>query len=199
MNATVIGKPIKRREDERFLRGQGRYVDDLRFPGETHAYFLRSPHAHARIRSIDTSAALAAPGVLAVFTGEDLKADNVGSLPCGWLITDVNGEPMKEPPHPPLAQGKVRYVGDHVAVVIAESYLQAKDAAELIEVDYEELPAVTETARALAPDAALASSSIRSSRWRGAGWKAEPAESTRVAPSARPETSQFHIIQPQVV
>lgn len=153
MNETGIGKSVKRREDERFLRGQGRYTDDIRFHGETYAYFLRSPHAHARIRGIDTSAALAAPGVLAVFTGEDLKADQVGSLPCGWLITDVDGNPMREPPHPPLAQDKVRYVGDHVAVVIAESYLQAKDAAELIEVDYEELPAVAATERALAADA----------------------------------------------
>lgn len=153
MNETGIGKSVKRREDERFLRGQGRYTDDLRFHGETYAYFLRSPHAHARIRSIDSSAAAAAPGVLAVFTGEDLKADNVGSLPCGWLITDVNGEPMREPPHPPLAQEKVRHVGDQVAVVIAESYAQAKDAAELIAVDFEELPAVVATAHALAADA----------------------------------------------
>src|SRR5690606_15676310 len=153
MNETGIGKSVKRREDERFLRGQGRYTDDIRFHGETYAYFLRSPHAHARIRGIDTSTALASPSVPAAVPGECLKADQVGSLPCGWLITDVDGNPMREPPHPPLAQDKVRYVGDHVAVVIAESYLQAKDAAELIEVDYEELPAVAATERALAADA----------------------------------------------
>lgn len=148
-NENGIGKAVRRREDERFLRGQGRYTDDLSFPGQTHAYFLRSPHAHARIGAIDTAAAREAAGVLAVFTGADLAADKVGGLPCGWQITDIHGEPMKEPAHPALAQGAVRYVGDQVAVVIAESYYQAKDAAELIEVDYEELPAVVSAARAL--------------------------------------------------
>ncbi|HKJ94479.1 MAG TPA: xanthine dehydrogenase family protein molybdopterin-binding subunit, partial [Gammaproteobacteria bacterium] len=150
---TGIGKAVERREDDRFLRGQGRYTDDFRFHGETYAYFLRSPHAHARINGIDTAEALKAPGVIAIFTGEDLKADNVGGLPCGWLITDVNGDPMREPPHPALADGTVRHVGDQVAVVIAETFYQAKDAAELVDVDYEMLPAVTATAHALDGDA----------------------------------------------
>ncbi|MGD8709172.1 MAG: xanthine dehydrogenase family protein molybdopterin-binding subunit [Ectothiorhodospiraceae bacterium] len=148
MSDTGIGKSVKRREDDRFLRGQGRYTDDMHFAGETAAYFLRSPHAHAEIKSIDTSAAKQAPGVVAVFTGEDLAADGIGGLPCGWQITDVDGNPMKEPAHPALAQGRVRYVGDHVAVVIAETYYQAKDAAELVDVDYEMLPAVVSTAQA---------------------------------------------------
>jgi carbon-monoxide dehydrogenase large subunit len=156
MNApTVIGQPIKRKEDVRFLTGGGTYTDDVSVPGQTHACFLRSPHAHARIRAIECSRAAAAPGVVRVFTGDDLARAKVNGLPCGWLITDVNGEPMKEPPHPLLAQGKVRYVGDHVAVVIAETLNQAKDAAELIEVDYEVLPAVVKVGDARKPDAPL--------------------------------------------
>src|SRR5690606_18987489 len=116
-----------------------------------YAYFLRSPHAHAKIRSIDTAKAAAMPGVVAVLTGEDLARDNVGGLICGWMIHSKDGTPMKAGPHPALAQGKVRYVGDHVAVVIAESLAQAKDAAEAVEVDYEVLPAVVDPAAAQKP------------------------------------------------
>jgi len=152
MNAPLIGQSVRRKEDYRFLTGSGTYTDDISQPGQAYAYFLRSPHAHARIRSIATHAALAAPGVVGIFTGADLEG-KVNGLPCGWLITDVNGQPMKEPPHPPLAQHKVRYVGDHVAVVIAETLNQAKDAAELIEVDYEALPAVVDPAAAREPGA----------------------------------------------
>ncbi len=137
-----IGKPLLRREDARFLTGAGQYTDDVVLPGQSFAFFLRSPYAHARIKSIDTSKAQAAPGVVAVFTGADLAEAKVGGLPCGWLIHSKDGSPMKEPPHPVLAQGKVRHVGDQVALIVAESILQAKDAAELIEVDYDELPAV---------------------------------------------------------
>ncbi|MBI4205425.1 MAG: xanthine dehydrogenase family protein molybdopterin-binding subunit [Betaproteobacteria bacterium] len=155
MNAPVIGQPIKRKEDYRFLTGSGMYTDDVTLPGQTYAYFVRSPHAHATIRSIDVSKARAAPGVIAIFTGDDLARAKVGGLPCGWLITDVNGQPMKEPPHPPLAQGKVRYVGDHVAVVIAETLNQAKDAAELVDVDYATLPAVVNAGDARKPGAAV--------------------------------------------
>ncbi len=150
MNAPLIGARIERKEDYRFLTGAGQYTDDVTLPGQTHAVFVRSPHAHATIKAIRKDKALKAPGVLAVFTGEDLK---VGSLPCGWLITDVNGQPMKEPPHPPLAQGKVRHVGDQVAVVIAETLDQAQDAAELLEVDYGVLPAVVDAAKARAKGA----------------------------------------------
>src|SRR5215467_8594484 len=150
---TYIGAAIKRKEDYRFLTGAGNYTDDVAMPHQTHAYFVRSPHAHAKIRRINKDKALKAPGVIAVFTGDDLAASKVGGLPCGWLITDVNGQPMKEPPHPPLAQGKVRYAGDHVAVVIAETLHQAKDAAELIDVDYEVLPAVVKVDDARKPGA----------------------------------------------
>ncbi len=143
-----IGQPLKRREDERFLTGVGQYTDDVVMHGQTYAAFLRSPQAHARIASIDTSAAKAAPGVIAVFTGADLADAKVGGLPCGWLIHSKDGSPMKEPPHPVLAQGKVRHVGDQVALVVAETLSQAKDACELIGVDYEELPAVIDIAKA---------------------------------------------------
>ena len=142
--ASLIGQPLRRREDARFLTGAGQYTDDVVLPGQSYAVFVRSPYAHARIRSIDTSAAKAAPGVLAIFTGADLADAKVGGLPCGWLIHSQDGSPMKEPPHPVLAQGKVRHVGDQLALVVAETLLQAKDAAELVAVDYEELPPVVD-------------------------------------------------------
>ena len=149
MTVTGIGASVKRVEDFRFLTGRGRYTDDIARPDQTYCYILRSPHAHARIKSIGTNKAAAAPGVVAVFTGADLEAAGVGGLPCGWLVKNKDGSPMAEPPHPPLAQGKVRYVGDQVAAVIAETREQARDAAELIEVDYEVLPAVLDMAKAL--------------------------------------------------
>src|SRR4029434_4899798 len=120
-----------------FLTGGGTYTDDVQLDRQTYAYFVRSPHAHATIKRINKGKALKAPGVVAVFTGEDLAAAKVAGLPCGWLITDVQGQPMKEPAHPPLAQGKVRYVGDHVAVVIADTYLQAQVACDLVDRDYD--------------------------------------------------------------
>jgi aerobic carbon-monoxide dehydrogenase large subunit len=142
-----IGQSILRKEDRRFLTGTGQFTDDVGAQNATHAYFLRSPHAHARIRGLDTSRAKAAPGVVAIFTGDDLTG--VNGLPCGWLITGTDGKPMNEPPHPVLAKGKVRHVGDPVALVIAESRNQAKDAAELIDVDYDVLPAVVNGVEAL--------------------------------------------------
>ncbi|WP_342642239.1 xanthine dehydrogenase family protein molybdopterin-binding subunit [Rhodoligotrophos ferricapiens] len=148
MNVTGIGQRVLRKEDRRFITGKGKYTDDINLPRQTYAYFLRSPHAHARIRAIDKAAAEAAPGVLAVLTGADLAEDKIGGLICGWMIHSKDGSPMKAGPHPALAQDKVRYVGDHVAVVIAETLNQAKAAAELVEVDYEALPAVVETAKA---------------------------------------------------
>ena len=151
--SNFIGEAVKRREDYRFLTGAGTYTDDVKLDHQTHAAFVRSPHAHAKIRRIDTSKARQAPGVVAVYTGDDIAGAKVAGLPCGWLITDVNGQPMKEPPHPVLAQGKVRYVGDHVAVVIAETQLEARDAAELVEVDYDVLPAVVDVADARKPGA----------------------------------------------
>ncbi len=153
MSATGIGAAVKRKEDFRFLTGRGNYTDDINQPGQTYAYILRSPHAHAKINGINTDAAKAAKGVLAVFTGEDMAG--VGGIPCGWGVNNKDGSPMNEPPHPALAIGKVRHVGDQVAVVVAESYAKAKDAAELIEVDYTELPAVAHMEAALAAGAPL--------------------------------------------
>ena len=148
--APHIGEPVKRKEDYRFLTGAGQYTDDIALAAQAHAVFVRSPHAHALVRSVSTDAARAAPGVIGVLTGADVAADKINGLPCGWLITSTNGEPMKEPPHPILALDTVRYVGDQVAMVVAETLEQARDAAELVEVDYDPLPAVVLVADAAA-------------------------------------------------
>ena len=137
-----IGAAVPRKEDQRFITGRGRYTDDINQPGQTYAYFVRSPHAHARITAIDTGSAAGMPGVLAVLTGEDAKADGLGNLICGWLVKSKDGSPMKMGAHPVLAVDRVRYVGDPVALIVAETYQQAKDAGEALAVDYEELPAV---------------------------------------------------------
>jgi carbon-monoxide dehydrogenase large subunit len=147
----LIGASVQRKEDYRFLTGNGQYTDDVVLPQQTYAVFLRSPYAHARIKSVDTAAAKQSPGVVAVFTGADMAADSVGGLPCGWLIHSVDGKPMNEPPHPVMAHTKARHVGDQVALVIAKSLKEAKDAVELIEVDYDVLPAVVDTAHAADP------------------------------------------------
>jgi carbon-monoxide dehydrogenase large subunit len=139
-----IGESVLRKEDYRFLTGAGQYTDDITLTRMTHAVFVRSPHAHARIKSVDTSAAKSAPGVIGVLEGKDVANDKINGLPCGWLITSTDGQPMKEPPHPILALDKVRYVGDHVVMVVAETLEQAKNAAELVEVDYEPLTAVVD-------------------------------------------------------
>ena len=150
---TTVGTPVRRREDYRFLTGQGTYTDDIDRPHQLHAYILRSPHAHARIAAIDTAAAAQAPGVAAVYTGKDMTAAGVGGLPCGWQVHSKDGSPMAEPPHPPLAVDHVRHVGDPVAAVIAESLEQAREAADLLEVDYVEEPSVVDPAEALKPGA----------------------------------------------
>ncbi len=148
-----IGASVRRKEDRRFLSGNGHYVDDMNRPGQTHAVMRRSDRPHAKIVSIDTEAAKAAPGVIAVYTGADLDADGIGGVPCGWQIHNKDGSPMAEPKHPVLAVGKVRHVGDPFAVVIAETKQQAKNAAELIEVEFEDLPAVATMKDAEAPGA----------------------------------------------
>jgi aerobic carbon-monoxide dehydrogenase large subunit len=150
MNAPegLVGARVQRKEDYRFLTGAGTYTDDVALPGQTYAVFVRSPHAHAVLKNVNTDKARSAPGVVGVFTGKDLADAKVGGLPCGWLITDVDGQPMKEPPYPSLAQGKVRHVGERVAIVVAETLAQAKDAAELVEVDYDVLPAVIDSVSA---------------------------------------------------
>ena len=149
MNAPVkgIGASSKRREDIRFLTGRGRYTDDINLMGQTHVAFVRSEVAHGRIKALDVSAAEAAPGVLKVFTAKDLE--DKGGLPTGWQVTDRHGQPMREPKHPILAEGKVRHVGEPIAAVVAETLAQAKDAAELVEVEIEELPAVIDMKRAV--------------------------------------------------
>ncbi len=155
MTSTGIGASVRRKEDHRFITGKGRYTDDINRPGQAHAYFLRSPHAHAKIKSLDVREAKSKPGVVAILTGDDIAADKVGGLICGWMIHSKDGTPMKAGAHPALAQGKVRYVGDHVAVVIAETLGEAKDAAEAIRVDYETLPAEVDTATAQRQGAAV--------------------------------------------
>jgi carbon-monoxide dehydrogenase large subunit len=148
-----IGQPVRRLEDRRFLTGRGQYMADIDLPRQLHAYFLRSPHAHAAIRGIDTSAASAAPGVALVGLGADLLADGIGSLPCHVALKNRDGTPIAKPKRLALASGRVRHVGDSVALVLAETLAQAREAAELIAVDYEPLPAAIDMEAALAGDA----------------------------------------------
>jgi len=143
-----IGASVRRKEDKKFLTGKGRYTDDISRPGQLHAYFIRSDVAHANIRSIDTSAAAKAEGVVAIYTGDDVAADGIGGPICGWVVPNRDGSSTHEPPHPILAQGKVRYVGDHVVAIVAETLEQAKSAAELVNITYEELAPVVDLASA---------------------------------------------------
>jgi len=152
MSETGIGAAVRRKEDLRFITGRGHYTDDFERPGQGHAFFLRSPHAHAKIVRIDAAALQDRPGVQ-VLTGADLAADKIGNLICGWMIHSKDGSPMRMAPHPALANGKVCHVGDPVAVVIADSLAEARDAAEQVSVDYEVLPAVADPARAQEPGA----------------------------------------------
>ncbi|MFG6498385.1 xanthine dehydrogenase family protein molybdopterin-binding subunit [Sulfitobacter sp. 1A13191] len=146
-----IGASSKRREDVRFLTGAGRYTDDINLRRQTHVFFLRSDVAHGRLTGVDTSAAEDMPGVLKIFTGADFA--EVGGMPCGWQVTDKHGQPMQEPKHPVLAHEKVRHVGEPIAAVVAETLAQARDAAEAIVVDIDELPAVVNMKDALKDDA----------------------------------------------
>src|SRR6202022_3229554 len=141
MNQFGLGQPVRRVEDRRFIPGRGRYLDDIGRPRQAYAFMLRSPHAHARIRAVDTAAALSAPGVLGVFTGEDLARDGLGTIPCLSGVTNRDGSPSVRPPHPAIAHDRVRHVGDTVAMVVAESVAAGRDAAELIAIDYEPLSA----------------------------------------------------------
>src|SRR5437879_13549312 len=153
MGVEGIGARVVRKEDRRFITGKGRYVDDIKLVGMTHAHFSRSPHAHAKVKSIDSSAAMTMPGVVGVLTGKQLVDDKVGNLICGWAITSRDGTPMKMGEWPAMAPETVRFVGQAVAVVIAETKNQAKDAAEAVVVDYEELPVVADIRSALKPGA----------------------------------------------
>jgi aerobic carbon-monoxide dehydrogenase large subunit len=154
MTTTGIGAAVKRREDFRFIKGLGKYTDDFNLPGQLYLYVLRSSAAHAKINRIDTSEATTTRGVT-VFTGADIDASGAGGLPCGWLVTGRDGSPMKEPKHPILAVGRVRHVGDPIAAVIADSYTKARDAAEKIVVDLEDLPAHVDMKKALTVGGAL--------------------------------------------
>jgi carbon-monoxide dehydrogenase large subunit len=146
-----IGQGIKRVEDVRLLRGAGRYLDDVNLPGQTHAVILRSMHANARVRAIDSTAARRAPGVLAVFTGADV--DGLGTMSMTLKRKRPDGSPMFARPHRGLTRDRVRYVGDPIALIVAETRAQAEDAADLVQVDYEPLPSVTATAEATQPGA----------------------------------------------
>jgi carbon-monoxide dehydrogenase large subunit len=146
-----IGQAVRRTEDLRLLTGRGRFTADLSLPGQLHAIFVRSPHAHAGVEAIDAAAALAGPGVVAVYTVADLEADGVGPLPCLAIPANRDGTPGKAPPRPALAKGRVRHVGEPVAVVVADSLAAARDAAELVDVRYRPLPAVAHTADATRP------------------------------------------------
>ncbi len=148
-----VGSAIKRKEDQRFLTGKGRYTDDMNRLGQAYAHIVRSPVAAAKIVKIDTTEAKSMPGVVAVFTGADLAADQLGGIPCGWQIHSKDGSPMVEPPHPALVVDQVRHVGDQVAVVIAETKNQAKEAAQAVDVEYEDVGVVATIDQALAEGA----------------------------------------------
>ncbi|WP_419693595.1 xanthine dehydrogenase family protein molybdopterin-binding subunit [Mesorhizobium muleiense] len=149
MGIEGVGARVARKEDKRFITGAGRYVDDMVVPGMKHAAFVRSPHAHAEIKKIDVKKAQAMPGVIGVLTGKELKADGIGNLICGWMIHSKDGSPMKMGAWSPLAFDRVRYVGDAVVVVVAETKGQARDAAEAVDISYEELKAVVDAPKAL--------------------------------------------------
>ena len=153
MGDFAIGQGIPRFEDARLITGGGRYIDDIVLPGMAHGVVLRSPHAHAKIRSIDVAAAKAAPGVLAVLTAADIRASGCGDLPGHSGLKRRDGSPMYQPRYPVLAEDRVRWVGDGVAFVVAETTVKAMDAAELIAVDYEPLQAIVSTADAASPGA----------------------------------------------
>jgi carbon-monoxide dehydrogenase large subunit len=153
MGVEGIGASVVRKEDKRFITGKGRYVDDIKLVGTTYAHFIRSPHAHAKVKGIDSSEAMKMPGVVAVLTGQQIVDDKVGNLICGWAITSKDGTPMRMGAWPAMAPETVRFVGQAVAVVIAETRNQAKDAAEAVVVDYEELPAVPDIRSAIKPGA----------------------------------------------
>ena len=150
---SLIGSKVERKEDKKFLTGKGRYTADINLVNQTYAYFVRSPHARAKINSVDTSKASKASGVVAIFTGDEIAKEKIGGLIAGWKIVSQDGKDMKVPNHPPLAKDFVNYVGDHVAVVIAESLEEAKNASELVNVSYKTQKAVVNTGDAMNSEA----------------------------------------------
>jgi len=191
-----IGASTKRREDIRFLTGLGQYTDDISLTGETHAVFARSEVANGIIKSIDTSAAENMPGVLAVFTGDDFV--DVGGNPAGWLINSRDGEPMKEPKRPVLAHGKVRHVGDAYAAVIAETAEQARDAAEAIEIDIDEQPAVVDMKAAL-EGGALVHDEIGTNQCFDWGWIEDNRAATDEAIKNAPHVTTLELVNNRLV
>jgi len=194
-----IGASSKRREDVRFLTGRGQYTDDLAMQGQVHAVMVRSTVAHGKIVSIDTSAAEAMPGVLAVFTGADFA--EVGGNPAGWLINSRNGEPMREPKRPVLAHGKVRHVGDAYAAVIAETLQQAKDAAEAVAAgtEIEELPAIVDMAEALANSDNRVHDEIPDNECFDWGWIEDNREAVDAAMKAADHVTTLELVNNRLV
>ncbi|RMA42061.1 xanthine dehydrogenase family protein molybdopterin-binding subunit [Rhodophyticola porphyridii] len=192
-----IGASSKRREDLRFLTGEGRYTDDINLAGQAYVYFLRSDMAHARINRIDTSTAENMPGVLRVFTGADFEA--VGGIPCGWQVTDRQGNPMQEPAHPVLARGKARHVGDPIAAVVAETYAQARNAAEAIEMDLDELPAVVDMKAALADDAPKVHDELDGNLCYDWGWIEDNKAATDAAFEAAAHVTTLELVNQRLV
>src|SRR6476646_6985683 len=150
MASRILGSAIKRREDPRLVTGQARYTDDFVLPGMVYMSVVRSPYAHARIRSLDTTKAAAMPGVLGVYTGQQMKDAGFGPIPCAWVVP---GSDTKTPPYPPIAIDVVRYAGNAVAIVVAEDRYQARDATDAVEVEYEPLPVTVDAFKATQPGA----------------------------------------------
>jgi aerobic carbon-monoxide dehydrogenase large subunit len=192
-----IGDSTKRREDIRFLTGKGRYTDDINLRGQAYAYFLRSEVANGRINGIDSSAAADMPGVLAIMTGDDFTG--MGGNPAGWLINSRDGEPMKEPKRPVLAHGKVRHVGDAYAMVVAETYQQARDAAAAIEADITELPAVVDMAQALADSSNLVHDEIGTNQCFDWGWIEDNRAAVEAAFESAPHITTLELTNNRLV
>jgi carbon-monoxide dehydrogenase large subunit len=192
-----IGQPVTRVEDTRFTTGHGSYIDDLNLEDQAYAIFVRSPYAHALIKNIDTKDARTLPGVVAVYTVEDLKADNIGNVPCGAPAMNKDGSPCVMPPRPALAEAAVRHVGDAIAVVIAETIEQAKDAAEQVWIDYELLDAVVETSRAMDSDVTQIWEQAENNRC--FDWEAGNVEATEKAFSNAAKVVELTLINNRVV
>jgi carbon-monoxide dehydrogenase large subunit len=192
-----IGASNKRREDIRFLTGEGNYTDDINLAGQGYVVFARSQVAHGRIKSLDTSAAAAMPGVIRVFTGKDFEG--VGGIPCGWEITDRFGEKMQEPAHPVLAQGKVRHVGDPYAAVVAETVEQARDAVEALALDLEELPAVINMKEAVKDGAPLVHDDLKSNLCYDWGFVEENREAVDAAIKAAHHVTTLELVNNRLI
>ncbi|MEQ8312665.1 MAG: xanthine dehydrogenase family protein molybdopterin-binding subunit [Gammaproteobacteria bacterium] len=192
-----IGQAVSRIEDDRLTRGAGKYIDDVQLANQSYAAFVRSPHANARILEIDKESASSLPGVLAVYTAEDLEADGIGHVPCGADANNIDGSPCVKPPRPALAQGQVRHVGDAVAIVVAESRSEAQDAAEQLWVDYEMLDAVVETDRAMDSDSPQVWEQAKQNRC--FHWQDGNREATEQALSAADKIVELELINNRVI